>query len=194
MYKRQLQAIADGLLAASDVILKANGADMEAAQAGGMSKAMQDRLRLTPARIADMAEGVRQVAALPDPIGAVDWKRRRPNGLLIERRRVPLGVIAIIFEARPNVTSDAAALCLKSGNAVILRGGKEAAQSCRAIAAVMRQALETVGLPADCINLVADTSRESAQELMRLRAYVDVLIPGAGPVSSAPRWKMPGCR
>ena len=175
-----LAAIAEGLLASCDEILAANAVDMEAAQAGGMAKAMLDRLQLTPARVADMADGVRQVAALPDPIGAVDMRTRRPNGLLIERRRVPLGVIAIIFEARPNVTSDAAALCLKSGNAVILRGGKEAARSCRAIAAVMRRAAASAGLPEDCINLVADPSRKSAEELMRLREYVNVLIPRGG--------------
>ena len=175
-----LEAIAAGLLAGQDAILAANAQDMDAARAGGMAQAMLDRLALTPARIAGMADGVRQVAALPDPIGVVDRRVERPNGLVIERRRVPLGVIAIIFEARPNVTSDAAALCLKSGNAVILRGGKEAAHSCRAIADVMRRAVASAGLPENCINLVADTSRESAAELMRLRDYVNVLIPRGG--------------
>ena len=175
-----LEAIAAGLLAGQDAILAANAQDMDTARAGGMAQAMLDRLALTPARIAGMADGVRQVAALPDPIGVVDRRVERPNGLVIERRRVPLGVIAIIFEARPNVTSDAAALCLKSGNAVILRGGKEAAHSCRAIADVMRRAVASAGLPENCINLVADTSRESAAELMRLRDYVNVLIPRGG--------------
>ena len=175
-----LEAIAAGLLAGQDAILAANAEDMDAARTGGMAQAMLDRLALTPARIAGMADGVRQVAALPDPIGVVDRRVERPNGLVIERRRVPLGVIAIIFEARPNVTSDAAALCLKSGNAVILRGGKEAAHSCRAIADVMRRAVASAGLPENCINLVADTSRESAAELMRLRDYVNVLIPRGG--------------
>ena len=180
MKNAALEAIAAGLLAGQDAILAANAQDMDAARAGGMAQAMLDRLALTPARIAGMADGVRQVAALPDPIGVVDRRVERPNGLVIERRRVPLGVIAIIFEARPNVTSDAAALCLKSGNAVILRGGKEAAHSCRAIADVMRRAVASAGLPENCINLVADTSRESAAELMRLRDYVNVLIPRGG--------------
>ena len=125
-------------------------------------------------------DGVRQVAALPDPIGKVDKMERRPNGLIIGRRRVPLGVIAIIFEARPNVTVDAAALCLKSGNVCILRGGREAIRSNRCVTELMRQALEQAGLPADCISLVQDTSHDTANELMHLDGYVDVLIPRGG--------------
>lgn len=145
-----------------------------------MRPAMLDRLTLTPERVAGIVDGVRQVAALPDPIGRVDKMETRPNGLIIGRRRVPLGVIAIIFEARPNVTVDAAALCLKSGNVCILRGGKEAIRSNRCVAELMRQALRSVGLPEDCISLVQDTSHETANELMHLDGYVDVLIPRGG--------------
>ncbi|MDE6455141.1 MAG: glutamate-5-semialdehyde dehydrogenase, partial [Dysosmobacter sp.] len=139
-----------------------------------------DRLTLTEERISGIVEAVRRVAALPDPIGRVDRVETRPNGLIIGRRRVPLGVIAIIFEARPNVTVDAAALCLKSGNVCILRGGKEAVRSNRKAAELMRRALERSGLPADCVSLVQDTSRETANELMHLNEYVDVLIPRGG--------------
>ena len=145
-----------------------------------MSRAMLDRLTLTEARIDAIAEGIRSVAALPDPIGKADRSERRPNGLIITRRAVPLGVIAIIYEARPNVTADAAALCLKSGNAVILRGGKEAFRSNQAAVAMMRWALTEAGLPENCISLVQDTSRETARELMHLNRYVDVLIPRGG--------------
>ena len=150
---------------------------MAAAKAAGLRPALLDRLLLTEERIAGIADGVRQVAALPDPIGSVDRMEKRPNGLLIGKRRVPLGVIGIIFEARPNVAVDAAVLCLKSGNACILRGGKEAFRSNQAAAALMRSALKEAGLPEDCIALVQDTSRESAKELMHLSEYLDVLIP-----------------
>ena len=145
-----------------------------------MRPALLDRLTLTPERIAGIVAGVRQVAALPDPIGQVTKMETRPNGLIIGRKRVPLGVIAIIFEARPNVTVDAAALCLKSGNACILRGGKEAIRSNRCAATLMRDALVSAGLDADCISLVQDTSHETANELMHLNDYVDVLIPRGG--------------
>ena len=175
-----LLAMADILMARQDEWLAANAQDVAAAKAAGMRPAMLDRLTLTPRRVADIVEGVRQVAALPDPIGKVDSMTTRPNGLVIGKRRVPLGVIAIIYEARPNVTVDAAALCLKSGNACILRGGKEAACSNRAAEKLMREALSAAGLPEDCISLVHDTSRESAQELMHLDEYVDVLIPRGG--------------
>ena len=141
--------------------------DLAAAKAAGMRPALVDRLALDEGRIAGIVEGVRQVAALPDPIGQVVKMETRPNGLTIGKRRVPLGVIGIIYEARPNVTVDAAALCLKSGNAVILRGGKEAFRSNKAFVAVLRDALESAGLPRDCVALVEDTSRESANELMR---------------------------
>ena len=175
-----LAAIANVLTARQDEWLAANAQDVENARANGMRPAMLDRLTLTPERIAAIVDGVRQVMALPDPIGQVTKMETRPNGLIIGRRRVPLGVIAIIFEARPNVTVDAAALCLKSGNVCILRGGKEAINSNRCVTALMRDALESAGLPADCISLVQDTSHETANELMHLDGYVDVLIPRGG--------------
>ncbi len=175
-----LEAIARILTERQDEWLQANAEDVAAAQEAGMRPAMLDRLTLTKERIAGIVDGVRQVAALPDPIGTVTKMETRPNGLIIGRRRVPLGVIAIIFEARPNVTVDAAALCLKSGNACILRGGKEAIRSNRAAVSLMRAALEEAGLSADCISLVQDTSHETAEELMHLNGYVDVLIPRGG--------------
>ena len=177
---KALDAICMALVRCQDEILAANELDLAIAKRNGMSAAMLDRLTLTAGRIDGIVEGVAQVAALPDPIGQVTKMERRPNGLIIGRRRVPLGVVGIIYEARPNVTVDAAALCLKSGNAVILRGGKEAIGSNRTAVAIMRDALESVGLSADCINLVADTSRESANELMNLTEYLDVLIPRGG--------------
>ena len=175
-----LAAIADILAERQAEWLAANAEDVAAAKEAGMRSAMLDRLTLTPERVAGIVDGVRQVAALPDPIGKVDKMETRPNGLIIGRRRVPLGVIAIIFEARPNVTVDAAALCLKSGNVCILRGGKEAIRSNRCVAELMREALRSVGLPEDCISLVQDTSHETANELMHLDGYVDVLIPRGG--------------
>ncbi|MCI6055584.1 glutamate-5-semialdehyde dehydrogenase [Dysosmobacter sp.] len=175
-----LEAIAKMLTERQEEWLAANAADVAAAKEAGMRPAMLDRLMLNAERIAGIVDGVRQVAALPDPIGKVDKMETRPNGLIIGRRRVPLGVIAIIFEARPNVTVDAAALCLKSGNVCILRGGKEAIRSNRCVTELMRQALEQAGLPADCISLVQDTSHDTANELMHLDGYVDVLIPRGG--------------
>ena len=181
MKKNQaLEAIADILTQHQAEWLSANAEDVAAAREAGMAPAMLDRLTLTPERISGIVDAVRQVAALPDPIGKVDKMETRPNGLIIGRRRVPLGVIAIIFEARPNVTVDAAALCLKSGNACILRGGREAIRSNRCAAALMRQALVRAGLPEDCISLIQDTSHETANELMHLDGYVDVLIPRGG--------------
>ena len=184
-----LEAIAETLTKRSAEWLAANGADVAAAKEAGMRPAMLDRLTLTEERISGIVEAVRQVIALPDPIGKVDKMETRPNGLIIGRRRVPLGVVAIIFEARPNVTVDAAALCLKSGNVCILRGGKEAIRSNRKAAELMREALESAGLPADCVSLVQDTSRETAGELMHLDGYVDVLIPrgGAGLIRAVAR-------
>ena len=181
-----LEAAARTIEARQGEILAANAADLEAAMAAGLRPALLDRLALDEGRIAGIVEGVRQVAALPDPIGAVTKMDTRPHGLTIGKRRVPLGVIGIIYEARPNVTVDAAALCLKSGNAALLRGGKEAFHSNQAFAAVLRDALEEAGLPRDCVALVADTSRESANELMGLTEYLDVLIPrgGAGLIRS----------
>ena len=175
-----LQAMANILTDRQAEWLQANARDIAAAREAGMRPSLLDRLALTAERIAGIVDGIRQICALPDPIGRVDRMETRPNGLIIGRRRVPLGVIAIIYEARPNVTVDAAALCLKSGNACILRGGKEAIHSNRCAASLMREALVSVGLPADCISLVQDTSRESANELMHLDGYVDVLIPRGG--------------
>ncbi len=162
-------------------LVAANAADLEAAAADGMEAAPLDRLRLTEARIAGMANGLRQVATLPDPVGEVLDGWRRPNGLEIQRVRVPLGVVAIIYENRPNVTSDAAGLCLKSGNAALLRGSGTALRSNLAIAAVLREGFAKAGLPEDALVLVDDPSHESAVEVMRLRESVDCLIPRGGP-------------
>lgn len=175
-----LEAIAAALEAHTEEILAANREDLSAAEANGMSRSLMDRLALNEKRIAGMADGVRQVKAQPDPVGQVLEGGVRPNGLRIEKVAVPLGVIGIIYEARPNVTADAAALCLKAGNAVILRGGKEAFRSNQAIAEVMRDAVETAGLPRDSIQLVQDTSRASSIEMMGLTGYLDVLIPRGG--------------
>ena len=177
---RALEAMARALKERESAILAENQKDLAAARESGMKASLLDRLALSPQRIDGIVEGVRQVAALPDPIGCVTRMEKRPNGLVIGKRRVPLGVIGIIYEARPNVTVDAAAPCLKSGNAVILRGGKEAFRSNKAFVAVMRDALEAAGLPRDCVALVEDTSRASAQELMGLTGYLDVLIPRGG--------------
>lgn len=175
-----LEAIAAALEEHTEEILAANREDLAAAEENGMSRSLMDRLALNEKRIAGMADGVRQVKAQPDPIGQVLEGGIRPNGLRIEKVAVPLGVIGIIYEARPNVTADAAALCLKAGNAVILRGGKEAFRSNQAIAEVMRDAVESAGLPRDSIQLVQDTTRASSIEMMGLTGYLDVLIPRGG--------------
>ena len=175
-----LEAIAAALEAHTEEILAANREDLFAAEQNGMSRSLMDRLALNEKRIAGMADGVRQVKAQPDPVGQVLEGGVRPTGLRIEKVAVPLGVIGIIYEARPNVTADAAALCLKAGNAVILRGGKEAFRSNQAIAEVMRDAVEAAGLPRDSIQLVQDTSRASSIEMMGLTGYLDVLIPRGG--------------
>lgn len=177
---RALEAMAQLLTARQEKWLKANAEDIAAAKASGMSASLLDRLTLTPERVSGIVSALREVAALPDPIGKTDRMETRPNGLIIGRRRVPLGVIGIIFEARPNVTVDAAALCLKSGNACILRGGSEAIHSNRAVTALIREALKNSGLPADCVSLVQDTGRETAVELMHLNEFIDVLIPRGG--------------
>lgn len=181
-----LQAIAAALREKTAEIIAANQIDLANGAANGMTTALMDRLRLTPERVEGMAAGVDQIVALNDPIGTVLTGKRLPNGLQIEQVRVPMGVIGIIYEARPNVTADAAALCLKAGSAVILRGGKEAFHSNQCITQIMRAAVESAGLPADVIQLVQDTSRESAKEMMGLTGYLDVLIPrgGAGLIRS----------
>ena len=175
-----LQHIGQTLLSSQKEILAANLLDLREAEAGGMSPAMMDRLRLTEERLAAMAGAVGKVAALDDPIGQVDSGQTRPNGLIISRYRVPLGVVGMIYESRPNVTVDAAALCLKSGNACILRGGREAIHTNRALAESIRNAIAACGLPRDAVQLVSDTSRESARAMMRLNGYIDVLIPRGG--------------
>ncbi len=172
-----LLAAADALMACQEQILAANGEDVDAARKKGMNPGLVDRLRLTPARVESMAAGLRDVAALEDPVGEVESMKRRPNGLLIGKKRVPLGVIGIIYEARPNVTADAFGLCFKSGNAVILRGGSDAIRSNGAIVAAIQEGLRRSGLPEEAVQLISDTSRESARELMRLSGYLDVLIP-----------------
>ena len=176
---RALEEMADALLADRAAILAANALDLEAAQ-GSISTVMQDRLRLTDARLEEMAAGVREVAALPDPVGRVLARVERPNGLVIEKTAVPMGVVAIIYESRPNVTSDAAALAVKSGNACVLRVGKEAWRSADAITRAMRRGLAAAGLPEDGVALVQDTTRASSRELMEAVGLVDLLIPRGG--------------
>ncbi len=176
-----LAAAADLLVARTDEVLVANAADVARAEGEGVSATVVDRLRLDAGRVAAMAGGLRQVAGLSDPVGEVLDGWVRPNGLRITRVRVPLGVVAIIYENRPNVTSDAAGLCLKSGNAAFLRGSSGAITSNIAVAGVLREAVTKADLPADAIVLVEDTSREAAVEFMRLRESVDVLIPRGGP-------------
>ena len=175
-----LLAIADALEKKKQFILDANKLDIENAKKNGMAASLTDRLLLDSGRIGAIAAGVREVAALDDPIGQVGRLTKRPNGLVIGRKTVPLGVIAVIYESRPNVTVDAAVLCLKAGNSVILRGGKEAINSNNALAETMRAAVSEAGIPADSISLVQDTSRNSVDALMNLTAYIDVLIPRGG--------------
>ena len=174
-----LFAMAEALCRRSGEILAANKEDMEAAK-GHISEVMLDRLLLTQPRVAAMADGIRSVASLPDPVGEVLSREERPNGLVIEKTAVPLGVIAIIYESRPNVTSDAAALCVKSGNACILRCGKEAWCSAAAVTAALQEGLRSAGLPAALVQLVEDTSRASAVELMQGVGYIDLPIPRGG--------------
>ena len=176
---RALLAMADALVSHQEEILTANRRDLDAAR-GHISEVMLDRLALSEGRIADMAEGIRQVAKLPDPVGKKLRHIERPNGLVIDKVSVPMGVVAIIYESRPNVTSDAAALALKSGNVCVLRGGKEAFASASAIVKAMKLGLESVGLPEQLINLVEDTTRQSSVELMEAVGYVDLLIPRGG--------------
>jgi len=181
-----LSLMADSLEASATAIIKANAIDMENAKNKGISRAMQDRLMLDEDRINSIAAGVRQIIALPDVLGEVDSMWERPNGLVIGKKRVPLGLIGIIYEARPNVTVDAAVLCLKAGNAVMLRGGSEAFHSNMELVRVMKDALKEAGLPEAAIEIVEDTSRETATAMMKLHSYIDVLIPrgGAGLIKS----------
>lgn len=175
-----LRAMADALVARAPELIDANRQDLADGEKNGLSRAMLDRLSLSEQRILGMADGMRQVAALPDPVGRVLDETVRPNGLRLTKVAVPIGVIAVIYEARPNVTADSAALCFKSGNAVILRGGSEALRSNMAAVRIMRDALRDAGFPADCVQLIEDTDRETTKALMRLNDYVDVLIPRGG--------------
>ena len=181
-----LEAVADSLVADSKALLTANAIDVENGRKNQMPEGLVDRLMLTEARIASMAEGLRQVAALEDPVGEVTGMKKRPNGLLIGQKRVPLGVIGIIYEARPNVTADAFALCFKTGNVVILKGGSDAIHSNTAIVDCIRRTLDENGITKDAIQLISDTSRETTGEFMKMNKYVDVLIPrgGAGLIRS----------
>ncbi len=178
---RALNAMADALIERAGEILAANEEDLTRAKADGITGALIDRLTLNQHRIEAMAQGLRDLTTLPDPIGEVVSSWTRPNGLRIERVRVPLGVVGIIYEARPNVTVDAAGICLKSGNASILRGSSTAISSNKVLARIIDDAGVAAGLPKDCVQLIEDTARESAKELMRAREYVDVLIPRGGP-------------
>ena len=181
-----LLAAAQEILDQQEKILAANAIDIEHAKAKGMAQGLVDRLLLTSARIDGIVEGMRQVVGLEDPIGEVISMKQRPNGMMVGQKRVPLGVIGIIYEARPNVTADAFALCFKTGNAVILRGGSDAIHSNQAIVEVIRDGLKKCDIPEDAIQLLSDTSRETATEFMRLNGYLDVLIPrgGAGLIRS----------
>ena len=183
---KALLGVAEKLLADASYILEANEKDVVRAKENGMKPGLVDRLMLDRSRIEGMAEGIRQVAALPDPVGEVRSMKQRPNGLLIGQKRVPLGVIGIIYEARPNVTADAFALCFKAGNVVILRGGSDAFYSNLAIVETIRTALKDHGVPKDAIQLIEDTSRKTAREFMKMDRYVDLLIPrgGAGLIRS----------
>lgn len=181
-----LEQCAQALVHCGEDILKANGLDMERAVEKGMPQGLQDRLRLTADRIAAMAEGLRQIAALPDPVGEVMEQFDRPNGLHIEKCRVPIGVIGIIYEARPNVTADAFGLCFKTGNVVILKGGSDAFYSNQKIVEILRNVLTEHGVSADALSMIEDTSRETAAEFMKMHRYVNLLIPrgGAGLIQS----------
>lgn len=177
---KALLAVADALVKEQDMILQANALDIKKGKEDGMKSSLLDRLLLTPERIEGMAEGIRQVVELPDPVGEVLSMKKTVHGLLIGQKRVPLGVVGIIYESRPNVTADAFSLCFKTGNAVILRGGSDAICSNEAITNVIRAALKESGMPEDAIGLVTDTSRETATKMMKLNQYIDVLIPRGG--------------
>lgn len=175
-----LRQVAEDLVKRQDEILSANEIDMKAAKESGMPESLQDRLALTPQRIEAMAQGLRKVADLDDPIGEIDVMKERPSGLMIGQKRVPLGVVGIIYEARPNVTSDAFGLCFKAGNVVILKGGSDALHSNQAIVSCIRSSLSKCRIPADAVQFIEDTSREVTMEFMKMNQYVDVLIPRGG--------------
>ena len=175
-----LAAVANHLVESTDKLLEANAADVTNAKQNHMPEGLVDRLMLSPERIEGMAEGLRQLVALEDPIGEVTGMKKRPNGLLIGQKRVPLGVVGIIYEARPNVTADAFGLCFKTGNVVILKGGSDAIHSNEAIVDCIRESLKACGITENAIQLIADTSRETAAEFMKMNEYVDVLIPRGG--------------
>jgi len=175
-----LLGIAERLEQAEAALLEANAKDLEAGAAQGLDAALLDRLELNDARIAAMAEGLRQIAALPDPVGEISHLNYRPSGIQVGRMRVPLGVVGIIYESRPNVTADAAALCLKAGNAAILRGGSEALHSNQAIAACIQAGLDAAGLPKDAVIVIETTDRAAVGELVRMKDYVDVIVPRGG--------------
>lgn len=177
---RALAAAAAAIRREAALLLAANAEDVAEARAAGLEPALLDRLQLTPAGVEDMAEGLEQIARLPDPIGAITELRERPSGIRVGRMRVPLGVIGIIYESRPNVTADAAGLCLKSGNAAILRGGSEALRANRAIAACMHEGLDAAGLPRTAIQVIATTDRAAVGELLRMNRYVDIIVPRGG--------------
>jgi len=178
--ERALHLMADALMAQRALLLAENGKDLAAAEQQGISRAMMDRLALTEEGIAGIAEGLRQVALLPDPVGEVTRMWRRPNGLLVGKMRIPLGVIGVIYEARPNVTADAAGLCLKAGNAVILRGGSEAIHSNRAMGRVLQEALDKAGIPAAAVQVIPLVEREAVEAMLTLDEYIDVIIPRGG--------------
>ena len=175
-----LAAVADHLVESSETLLKANEEDVKNGKANHMPEGLVDRLLLTRERIEGMADGLRQLVDLEDPVGEVTGMKKRPNGLLIGQKRVPLGVIGIIYEARPNVTADAFGLCFKTGNVVILKGGSDAIHSNQAIVKCIRETLKAQGITEDAIQLIEDTSRETAGEFMKMNEYVDVLIPRGG--------------
>ncbi|MFP4161301.1 MAG: glutamate-5-semialdehyde dehydrogenase, partial [Ectothiorhodospira sp.] len=177
---RALRAVAGLIEQRGETLLAENRRDLEAGEQAGLDAALMDRLAFTPERLATMAEGLRQIAALPDPVGAISDLNYRPTGIQVGRMRVPLGVVGIIYESRPNVTVDAAGLCLKSGNAAILRGGSEAFHSNRVLADCIREGLESAGLPADAVQVVATTDRAAVGALLRMNAFVDVIVPRGG--------------
>jgi glutamate-5-semialdehyde dehydrogenase len=177
---RALGLMADGLVEKQEFLLAENRKDLGRAEQEGLSKAMLDRLALTEAGIKAIAEGLREIALLPDPVGEVIKMWRRPNGLVVGKMRIPLGVIGIIYEARPNVTADAAGLCLKGGNAVVLRGGSEAIHSNRAIGGILQEAIENAGIPAAAVQVIPHTEREGVEEMLKMEEYIDVIIPRGG--------------